>query len=66
MLTDTQQRFLSLEQGLIFYIGQLDGLIGTTRYSLPAGLPEELVELRDGLKGLVRAEAQRKSSDIPN
>ena len=66
MLTETQNRFLSLEQGVIFHIGRLEGLIGSANHFHTPELEAELVEIKDGLRDLVRAEAARKSSDIPN
>jgi hypothetical protein len=64
--TYTQQRFLSIEQGVIHSIGRLEGLAGTTRYDLPAALREELKEVADCLRDLVRDSAKQKSVDVPN
>lgn len=66
METETQRRFLTLEQGVIFHIGRIEGLVNTTRYPIPHGLDEELIEIRDGLRDLVRQESARKSYDVPN
>lgn len=65
-MTYTQQRFLSTEQGVIHTIGRLDGLVNTTRYELPAALREELREISETLRVLVRESAKQKSADVPN
>jgi hypothetical protein len=64
--TYTQQRFLSIEQGVIHSIGRLEGLAGTTRYEIPANLREELREISETLRDLVRESAKQKSTDVPN
>ena len=66
MTTFTQQRFLSIEQGVIHSIGRLDGLVNTTRYEIPANLREELREISETLRVLVRDSAKQKSVDVPN
>ena len=66
MNTHTQQRFLSIEQGVIHSIGRLDGLVNTTRYEIPANLREELREISETLRVLVRDSAKQKSVDVPN
>jgi len=65
-VTFTQQRFLSIEQGVIHSIGRLDGLVNTTRYEIPAALREELREISETLRVLVRESANQKSVDAPN
>jgi len=65
-MTYTQQRFLSIEQGVIHSIGRLDGLVHTTRYEIPANLREELREVAETLRDLVRESAKQKSTDVPN
>ena len=62
----TQQRFMSIEQGVIHSIGRLDGLVNTTRYEIPANLREELREISETLRVLVRDSAKQKSVDVPN
>ena len=66
MTTFTQQRFLSIEQGVIHSIGRLDGLVNTTRYEIPANLREELREISETLRVLVHESAKQKSVDVPN
>jgi uncharacterized membrane protein len=64
--TYTQQRFLSIEQGVIHSIGRLDGLVNTIRYEIPANLREELREISETLRDLVHESAKQKSIDVPN
>jgi hypothetical protein len=65
-MTYTQQRFLSIEQGVIHSIGRLDGLVNTTRYEIPANLREELRQISETLRVLVHESANQKSTDVPN
>jgi uncharacterized membrane protein len=65
-MTYTQQRFLSIEQGVIHTIGRLDGLVNTIRYEIPANLREELREISETLRDLVHESAKQKSIDVPN
>ena len=38
-------RFTSLSQGVIFCVGALNGIQGTTRYSIPSELRQELKDI---------------------